>query len=469
MLIVHKFGGTSLGDAQRFKSVAEILIQHKHSGDGKNGTVAVVSAMSGVTDLLTTGALAAANQDDRQYRKIKADLLKRHLDLLESVLEDNGERLIAGGFIEDSLHELELLYRSLALLGELTSRGKDRITSFGEQLSANILAALLREGGVRAEALSATEIIRTDQNFGAAQPLLPPTQQRVDKTVKPLIVSGAIPVITGYIASSETGVATTLGRGGSDFSAAILGACLEADEVWIWSDVDGILTADPNIVPLARTLEKLSYAEAAELAFYGAEVLHPKTIQPLVERSIPLRLLNSFNPSHPGTKIIPDPEPDRTRLPAIISTSNLTMIRLGINGNNNNQRWSLDHSSRVLSTLCDIGIDIPMFSQSFSEHTLNLIVRQHDQDHCLSSLKNRLEGNTQINIKEKVAIISVVGVPDWNDQGIIGHTFDALGKLGTRIIAIAQAASEHSISVCIPEEDTIKAVRLLHSELGLEK
>ena len=351
-MIVHKFGGTSVGNSERFHCVAGIIEKQWRESleQSQAGTLpehlVVVSAMSGVTDQLTRGALAAADGDDRRYREIKAGLLSKHLDSVEELLESSSERLQVGGFIEDRLHELEQVYRSIALLGELTVRGRDRVTSLGELLSASILAALIRERGLRAQSISAAELIVTDQQFGAARPLMQKTCEQAWGRLKPIIESGVIPVVTGYIAATTAGVITTLGRGGSDYSAAILGACLEADEVWIWSDVDGILTADPNFVPQARSLVELSYDEAAELAHYGAEVLHPKTIRPLVERDIPLRLLNSYNPSHPGTRIVGQPSPERLRIPAIISTTGLSSIRLSRNGGN--AAWSLDHAGRVL-------------------------------------------------------------------------------------------------------------------------
>ncbi|MFC1878614.1 aspartate kinase [Chloroflexota bacterium] len=465
-MIVHKFGGTSLGNAQRFECVAKIL---EHANQGKVlpvDNIAVVSAMSGVTNELISGALAAAQQNDLSYRQIKAGLLERHLEVLSALIENKQERLQVGGFIEDNLHELGLLYRSIALLGELTARGRDRVTSFGEILSAKILAALLRQGGVRSQAVSATELIVTDKNFGAARPLMDLTRERAKARLEPLLLSGVLPIVTGYIAASEGGMPTTLGRGGSDYSAAILGACLAVDEVWIWSDVDGILTADPNLVPDARTLEELTYQEAAELAFYGADVLHPKTIRPLVEEGIPLRLLNSFNPDHPGTRIISQPSNRRELLPAIISTTGLTAISISKNGNGGD--WSLARTSTVLDSLSQAGIEVPMLSQSFSEQSLNLILRQQDQAHCLSALNNGLGDRHNIQVKERVSTVSVVGAPNWNGKGILSHTFSALGKLGVRVISIAQAASEHSVSICIPENDTAEVVRFLHHEMGLD-
>ncbi len=472
-MIAHKFGGTSVGDARRFAGVANIVIEHHNQTDGaaKGESVVVVSAMSGVTNQLIAGARAAAEGQDTVYREIKAGLLNRHLEVVETVLSQNLERLEVGGLIEDQLHELERLYRSIAVLGELTVRGRDHVSSLGERLSVNILAAVLRERGLRAQAISATELIVTDDNFGAATPLMDKTHERLRQRIRPLVQRGVIPVVTGYIGATEAGVTTTLGRGGSDYSAALIGAGLEADEVWIWSDVDGILTADPNIVPQARTLAELSYAEAADLAYFGADVLHPKTIRPVVENGIPLRILNSFNPMHPGTLIVETPSADRELLPAIISTTGLSLIAVG----SQDDSWTLDMAACALRRLSEAGLNVLMFSQSLSEHNLNLVVREQDQAHCLKVLCDEFEsdapdGTCGLGIKEKVATISVVGVPGWNgnESGIVAHAFSALGKRNTRVIAVAQAATEYSVSFCIPEEQVTDTVCFLHRELGLE-
>jgi aspartokinase/homoserine dehydrogenase 1 len=470
-MIVQKFGGTSVGDAQCFANVAEIVLARHNQVENPitAGTVVVVSAMSGVTDQLIAGARAAAEGRDSVYREIKAGLLTRHLEVVETLLTRSRERLDGGGLVEDQLHELERFYRSIAMLGELTARGRDAVASFGEQLSSNILAAVLRERGVRAQAVNATDLIVTDENFGGAAPLMERTRQRLQEQIAPLVERGVIPVITGFVGATEQGVTTTLGRGGSDFSAAIIGAGLDADEVWIWSDVDGILTADPNIVPHARTLAELSYAEAADLAYFGADVLHPKTIRPVIERGIPLRILNSFNPTHPGTLIVESPSSGRELLPSIISTVGLSLIAIG----SQDDSWALRLAARALQKLSEVGVDVLMFSQSFSEHSLNLIVREQDQIHCLRTLSREFENGKpdsryNLGIKEQVATISVVGVPDWNRNGIVSHAFAALGKHGTRVIAVAQAATEHNVSFCIPEGQVVDTVCFLHRELGLE-
>jgi aspartate kinase len=498
-MIVHKFGGTSVGKPELFGQVADIVMkQHRtaHDANAANGTsappgtVVVVSAMSGTTDQLIVGARAAAEGKDGLYREVQAALLGRHLEVAQKMLIRTRERMEVAGQVEDRLHDLERLYRSIGVLGELTPRGADAVASFGEQLSAPILAAVLRERGARAQALSATELIVTDDNFGSAAPLSAPTRQRLQAHVKPLLQDGVIPVITGYIAATEKAVTTTLGRGGSDYTAAIVGAGLDADEVCIWSDVDGILTADPHIVPQARTLSELSYGEATELAYFGAEVLHPKTIKPLFERAIPLRICNTFNPEHEGTLIVAEPSPDRELLPAIISATGFSLIAIGSQEN----RWVLHMAARALQRLSEAGLQVLMFSQSFCEQSLNLVVREQDQAHCLNVLCREFGDGTagewsslplngkasskgtfrrlgelcSLGTKEKVATVSVVGLPGSFEAGIASQAFAALGRFGARVIAVAQAASEQSVSFCVPDQQLEDTVRLLHRELGLE-
>ena len=462
-MIVHKFGGTSVGSAERLGNVAAIISeQQRRTAPG--GLAVVVSALSGVTSQLIAGARAAAAGRDGEYRAIKARLLERHLDVVETLLERAPERLDVAGLVEDRLHDLERLYRSIAVLGEVTVRGLDAVATAGEQLSVQILAAVLRSRGVRAQAVSAAEVVVTDDHYGAAAPLMAQTRERLEQRVRPLIERGVVPIVTGYVGATEGGIPTTLGRGGSDYTAAILGAGLGADEVWIWSDVDGILTADPNLVGHARTLAELSYQEAANLAYFGADVLHPKTIRPVIESGIPLRIRNSLNPEHPGTLIVARPDPARRHRPAIISTAGLAMIAIGTEDDS----WTLQMAARALQHLSEAGIDVLMYSQSFSEHSLNLVVRQDEQGHCVGVLSRQMSNGCRLGTTERVATVSVVGVPGWNETGIVSHAFGALGKQGTRVIAVAQAATEHSVSFCIPESQVGDTVRFLHRELGLD-
>jgi len=485
-MIVQKFGGTSVANAHCLASVADIITGQRNLSE----RIVVVSAMSGVTDQLIGGARAAAEGNNASFREITAAVKRKHRDVVEALLEDGPSRNEILAFIGERLGALERLYTSIAVLGELTARTNDTVVCFGEQLSASILAAVLRQRGVQSRAVPATELIVTDDNFGSATPLLKPTQMRLKERVAPLLECGVTPVITGYIAATEQGVPTTLGRSGSDYSATIIAACLGADEVWIWTDVDGILTADPNIVPRARPLRELSYTEAANLARFGAEVLHPRTIRPVIANGIPLRIKNSFNSTDPGTLVVETPCPERERLPAIVSATGLSLITVG----SETERSRLQTAIRALQRLDDAALPVLMVSQSYSEQGLNLIVREQDQAHCLRVLANEftdrpswalakspiasepsdtptlqsVNNGCALGIRERVATVSVIGVPGWNETGIASCAFAALGKHGVRVIAVAQATTEDSVSFCIPQDEVAGTVRFLHRELGLE-
>ncbi len=294
---ILKFGGTSVGSAEAFDQVAKIVARARQQD---SQVVVVTSAMSGVTDTLINAAKAAAAGDRKPYREAREDLMAKHQMVAGQLIGDGVERAALGRLFDARLTAFERLCRSVDVLGELTPRGLDVISGTGERLSAPLLAAVLRANGVAAEWVDAAEIVVTDDNFGNADPLIEPTTVHVESRLQPLLNGGVVPVITGFIGATKDGISTTLGRGGSDYSAAILGAALHADEVQIWTDVNGIMTADPRVVPTARTIPEISYIEAAELAFYGAKVLHPKTILPAVERDIPILVLNTFEPDHCG-------------------------------------------------------------------------------------------------------------------------------------------------------------------------
>jgi len=460
-VIIHKFGGSSVQDAEHILDVVRIV--QAYEIEGEDCPVVVVSAMSGVTDLLISGGRAAAEGDEEAYRRILKALEKRHSSALQKLLEVGGEGEAASKQVGELLQNLARLYESIAVLGELSPRSGDAVSSAGELLSSTLVAAALCDQGTAARAVSAETLLVTDDQHGRANPLHDLTRVKLNQVVIPMLKANIIPVITGFIGATEQGVTTTLGRGGSDFTAAIIGANLDADEVWIWSDVDGILTADPNIVPRARTLDVLTYAEAAELAEYGAEVLHPRTIQPLADAGIPLRILNSFQPDCPGTLIHPQPGTNRRLQTAIISANGMSLVTIG-----GGRSWGLAEAAEILARLGRERVDVRMFSQSFSDHRLNLVVSSSDTSHCISVVQDvGLDGENRLQFMENAATVSVVS-PTHRDVGIVSRAFQALGACGTRVIAVAQASTEFSVSFCIPEEQLFETVRHLHHALGLE-
>ncbi len=315
--LVMKFGGTSVGSVEAIEQAAGIVLEQAQKWER---LAVVVSAMSGVTDALTQGTLTSASGDLGTLRGIVADLRVRHYLAVDKLLcpepldsardapveglDPNGERAPLLASVDAYLDEFDAFCRSVCVLGEVTPRAMDAITSLGERINARILAALLRQRGARSEAVDATELIVTDDTFQDAAPLMDATRAQVLARLAPLLDEGVVPIITGFIAATQSGVTTTLGRGGSDYSAAIVGDCLDADEVWTWTDVDGVMTADPRLVPDARVIPTLSYGEVGELAYFGAKVLHPRTIRPVVERGIPLWVKNTFNPDCFGTCIV---------------------------------------------------------------------------------------------------------------------------------------------------------------------
>jgi len=301
-LQVMKFGGTSVGDASCISRAAKIIVDAARD----YRCVAVVSAMSGVTNQLIEAANHARAGKAGEAARVLETLRKQHESALVALIPLEEERQKIRQKVEDLLAEGRRLCEGTALLRELTPRTLDAVSSLGERLSAPLVAAAVKEAGAACEAIEASELIVTDAFHGGAEPQVELTREKSQARICPLLEKGIVPVVTGFIGATADGQLTTLGRGGSDFSATLLGAALDADEVIIWTDVDGVLTADPRLVPEARTIPVISYREAAELAYFGAKVLHPKTLNPVAQAAIPVWIRNSFTPEKPGTKITPE-------------------------------------------------------------------------------------------------------------------------------------------------------------------
>lgn len=474
-MIVMKFGGTSLGDGEAINRAVDIVIQTlKDQGQ----VVVVVSAMSGVTDTLLSAATSAAGGDAETFRRARWHLSDRHRQAITETIgyEETRQQLMEE--IEALLSDFESLCRSIHIMGELTARGSDAVASLGERLTARIVAAALRDRGERATAVEATEVIVTNGQHGSATPLLDETREAAQAQLLPLLAEGVTPVVTGFIAATKDGVTTTLGRGGSDYTAAILGACLDSDEVWIWTDVDGVMTADPRVVPEARTLPEISYAEAAELSYFGAKVLHPKTILPAVEQGIPLRILNTFNPPIPpylggkrggGTLIVAEVKPSELTVKGITSIKDLSLVTVegrgmvGVPG----------IAARVFTAVAQEGISVLMISQSSSEQNICFVIRQEAVERALKALEAAFElelarrNVDRIWAQKGVAIVAAVGAGMKGTPGIAAKVFGALGKHGINVISIAQGSSEYNISFVVDEVDMENAVRYIHQEFGL--
>ena len=303
LLIVMKFGGSSVGTVEALKSVVALVSGHSTAND----VVVVASAMNGVTNSLIQAANRASQRDEKHVVEVTEQLRTKHENVCTQVITRAEGLKQTVGQLNLELRELEKALTGISYLGELTPRSRDYVLSFGEKLSTLILTGFLLDSGVRARRLTGEEAgIVTDASFGEATPLMHLTQQRVNETLRPLIEKHEIPVVTGYIAATQDGVPTTLGRGGSDYTATLIGSALGADEVWIWTDVDGMMTADPKIEPAAKTIREISFMEAMEMSHFGAKAMHPRALEPAAKTGLPVRVKNTFNPDGPDTLILQD-------------------------------------------------------------------------------------------------------------------------------------------------------------------
>ncbi|HVQ36109.1 MAG TPA: aspartate kinase [Pyrinomonadaceae bacterium] len=466
-LQVMKFGGTSVGNAECIRRAAEIVARAAREGL----VVAVVSAMGGVTNRLIEAAHASASGDIDAAGRLAEALRKQHDDAIEILVADVEKRAGLAAELGPIIEEVTSLCRGTALLRELTPRTLDAISSVGERLSARLLASALRESGVRALAVYATDLIVTDNQPGRAEPLMAETRERAAGKLAPLLAAGSVPVVTGFIGATVDGKLTTLGRGGSDYSATILGAALDAKEIIIWTDVDGVLSADPRLVPEARTLQEISYNEAAELAYFGAKVLHPKTLRPVSEAGIPVWIRNSFFPERSGTQITATGHPTRRGVKAITAMSNVTLITVGGRG----IVGLPGVAAKTFTAAANAQANVLLISQSSSGNDICFIIDSGDSERTVAELRAAFAADLahkeveHINVNPEIAIVAVVGERMRGMPGIAGRTFSALGRRSINIIAIAQGSSEYNVSLVVELGQMREVVQALHSEFGLQR
>jgi aspartate kinase len=466
-LQVMKFGGTSVGNAECIARAADIIAKAARGG----GCVAVVSAMSGVTTRLIDAAKTARTGDATGAAHVIDALRTQHESALVNLVKNPREREQVQQQMETVLAEGRRFCEGTALLRELSPRTMDAISSLGERLSAPLVAATVKECGLQSEAIEATELIVTDSFHGGAEPQMKLTRAKSQARILPLLERGTVPVVTGFLGASTAGELTTLGRGGSDYSATILGAALDADEVIIWTDVEGVLTADPRLVKEAQTIPEISYREAAELAYFGAKVLHPKTLRPVVQAAIPVWIRNSFAPDKAGTKITPEGRIVSGGVKALTAIQDVTLISVGGPG----IVGLPDVVGRTFSTTAEVRANVLLISQSSSQNDICFSVSSGDTQRTVEALRKEFaqdlahEKVEHIAVDPHIAIIAVVGQNMRGTPGIAGKTFNALGKHDVNIIAIAQGSSETNISFVIEERGVIPALQALHQEFGLDR
>jgi len=464
-LRVMKFGGTSVGDASCIGKVVEII----RAGSRDSHIVVVVSAMSGVTNQLIEAAIQAEAGDRDLVAMIFSALREQHEAAVAALVHSATERKHLSHRMQAVFDEGDHLCQGTILLRELTPRARDSISSLGERLSGPLVAATLAEHGVTSEAIDAMDFIVTDSYHGAAEPRMDLTRERCQARLRPLLQQGIVPVITGFIGATEEGVLTTLGRGGSDYSATILGAALDADEVIIWTDVDGVLTADPHLVPGASTISEISYREAAELAYFGAKVLHPKTLRPVMQSSIPVWIRNTFAPDLSGTKITPLGSTTGGGVKALTAISDVALITVGGPG----IVGMRDVLGRTFMTTAAVRADILLISQSSSQNDICFVVPSAVAKCTVDALRGEFaqdlahEKVEHITFDTTIAIVAVVGEKMRGMPGILGRTLGALGREDVNIIAIAQGSSECNISVVVAQKDMKRALVTAHREFQL--
>jgi aspartate kinase len=460
-LLVMKFGGTSVGSAERIQAACRILSEESR----RRPVVAVISAMAKVTDLLLDTLRRAEAGEEEDVRASLSKLRERHLTTCRQLLPE-AERAPVEQAIEQIVGEFQRIATGILMLGERPPRSVDEAVAVGERLSVLLVSAYLNSQGVRAEAVNGAEVIVTDAVFGNATPLMQPTRARAQARLRPLLEAGVLPVVTGFNGATVDGKPTTLGRGGSDFSASILAAALDASELWIWTDVDGIMTADPRIVPDAAVLDEVTYNEAAELAYNGAKVLHPRTLAPLIERQIPVWSKNSFAPEKPGTRIVPRIQVSNgaravTSLPhvALISIEPASGVISGA-----------QIMGRALEALGRANVEVLALTSSSYRQSFCFLVRESELGAAMQALEDALLLELEhgyikpIEVDEEVGLLAVVGEGMRGTPGLAGRIFTAISRERINIIAIAQGSSELTIAIVVRRDELEKAVRAVHAE-----
>lgn len=456
--LVMKFGGTSVGSAQALQQVVEIAREAKV--EWRNVAI-IVSAMSGVTDKLLDGAKCAASGDEGIAEKTASELSEKHLNVLDKLPLNAAEERAK---IQNLLAEFVSLCHAIHVLGEASPRALDAIASLGERMSAPLVAAVLVQAGIPAKAVDTRNVVVTDDVHQSASPDMEATRQRAEQVIRPLFEAGQIPIITGFIGASREGAVTTLGRGGSDYSGAILGVVLEAQELWIWTDVSGVMSADPRIEPVASTLSEVTYREISELAFYGAKVLHPKTIRPALEHGLTLWVKNTFAPGSACTRIIEDTNGQRGRIRAVTAIRGQCLVTvegrgmLGVPG----------IAARLFSAVARSKTSVVMISQASSEQSICLVVPYGargsvvgvlEDEFCQEIVRRDID---RVSASDDCAIVTVVGAGMRSTPGIAGEIFSAVGAENVNVIAIAQGSSECSISLVVAAPQADRAVRAIH-------
>jgi aspartate kinase len=471
MRVVMKFGGVAVANGERIKRVAYLIQRFKDGEERKKGEraeiVVVTSALSKVTDMLLENASRVATEGNLEKVKefVEEVRAKHELAASEAIASENELRTVKDEF-KERIAEIEKAMIGICLLGELSPRSLDYISSYGERLAAPVLAGTLRSIGIEAMHLTGGEAgIITNEEYGNAQ-LTWGVEREIREKIMPLL-EDRIPVVTGFIGETKKKTVTTLGRGGSDYTATIIGAAIDADEIWLWKETEGIMSADPKIIRNARKLPYISYIEAMELSYFGASVLHPRAMEPVMRKKIPIRVKNLSKPEDAGTLIGTEPEKTKKAAKAITLIENTSILNIAGSG----MRSISEVAARIFSALAAKNVDIIMISQGSSEMTISLVIDSSQLDRAIGAIQSINSGGEVIrdfSSNSNVCAVGVVGAGMAGIPGVAGKAFSALGKEGISVIMISQGSSEFNISFVVKKEDAYRAAQAIHDvfEMG---
>jgi len=468
MKLVMKFGGTSVGSGVNIRHVAGLVTKYAKEN---NKIAVVVSALAGVTNSLIETSFRAQKSDEKYIQAFTKTLLAKHTDAIKEAIASEIIQKEVIEITEKNIAELEKILIGICYIGELTPKSKDYVMSFGERLSAPIVWGAIKDHNTQTQWFTGKDAgIVTDSNFGDADPLMNYTTHLVRERLEPLLEKNIIPVVTGFIAANQDGIVTTVGRGGSDYTSTILGVALQADEVWIWTDVDGIMTTDPKIVPTAQMLSQLSYKEATEMAIFGAKAMHPRALGPVSKANVPVRIRNTNNPENSGTLITKEPQSDtKEAAKAVAMLKDVAMLNVygaamvGAPGS----------YAKVFDVLGKNGINVMMISAAASEANISMIIKRDLLGRAISNLEIALQEHggiiSEVTAEDDVAVIATIGANMKGTLGVASKIFSAVAKKGINIRMIAQGSSELNISFVVKEKDGIAVVQTIHEEFNLGK
>ncbi len=465
MKLVLKYGGTSISTAKHIKEVAK----HINKFSKQNKVVIVCSAVSGITDDLLEKHQLIIKGKKTNAKKLTQKIIQRHKQLAKETISNTKLRKNLLDNLDSDFSELVALIDGMVLLGEVTPRSLDYLISFGERLSIKIVSSALLDTGIKSVPLTGKEVgIVTDSNFGESKPLMDTTRLHVSKTIDSLFTKKTIPVIGGFTGADQHGRVTTFGRGGSDYTATTIASCINADEIWLMSDVDGLMTADPKIVKDAKILKKVSYVEAIEMSLFGAKQIHPRTFEPLLSKKIPMRIRNSFNIKNEGTLVAPSSDPATKKTVKCVSSirnNGLIDVRGG------SMVGTPGTAAKIFATLAKVGVNVMMISQNPSESSITMIVKKTDLEKAVNALEIDLLGKTikKLEVTPDVAIIALIGSGMRGTVGVASKVFGAVSKKKVNVVMITQGSSELNLAFVVNNSDCKSAVQALHDEFELAK